>query len=200
MTRFVTTEEAMQILKEKVKGTSAITVELDSPMDGKGKMLKTDNPFIGKGIVKRETLNGIIGYIYANSVNRVAAKEGKEERDAKPHPWGDMDDKHLFRIHRKTQKPYLSMKVENVHVFGFFTPDEIQIPDEEIRPFIPEKSKSSTQKDLEGEVVARDYDMSNIKVIRAFGEVLCLADNLTEAEKIDSTKKTTEVPSTVLTN
>jgi len=200
MTRFVTTEETIQILREKVKGTTAITVELDSPMDGKGKMLKTGNPFVAKGIVKRKNLNGIIGYIYSNSVNRIASKEGKEERDAKLHPWGDMDEKHLFRIHRKTQKPYLSMKVENAHVFGFFAPDGTQIPDADIRPFIPEKSKSSTQEDLEGEVIARDYSMDNIKVIRAFGEVFCLSDNLTDAEKTDLTKKTAEVPAAVLSN
>lgn len=171
----VTVSEVMREIREKTVGTRSVTVELDSPMDGKGKMRTTGNPFAGKGIVKREMLNGMIGYIYANAVNRIADKEGKEEREAKQHPWGDMDEKHLFRIHRGNGKPYLSMMVKNVTVHGFFAPDGTQIADEEIRPFIPEKKKSSTQEDLNGEVIARDFGMENITVIRAFNEEYVLS-------------------------
>jgi hypothetical protein len=166
----VTQNEMIETIRNNVHGASMVTVELDSPMDGKGKMRKTGNPFFGMGIVKRETLNGTIGYIYANAVNRIANKEGKERREAQQHPWGDMDEKHLFRVHRKTGSHYLSMQVKNATVHGFFTPDGKQIPDDEIRPFIPEKTRSWTQSDLEAEVIARDYGIDNIKSIRAFGE------------------------------
>ena len=162
-------EQFADFMRSNVKGTEIITVDLDSDMDGKGKMLKTNNPFCGRGIVKRETLNGIIGYIYSNSVNRLASKEGKEKRDVKLHPWGDMDEKHLFRIHRKTGKLYLSMKVENTTIHGFFDPNGDEIVEDEIRKFMPVKSKSSTQIDLEGEIIARDYNMDNIKSIRMKG-------------------------------
>ena len=162
----VTADQAVDILTNNVKGAEIVTVDLDSDMDGKGKMRKTGNPFIGQGIVKRETLNGMIGYIYSNSVNRIADKEGKEEREVKRHPWGDMDSKHLFRTHRHNGNKYLSMKVQNVTVHGFFRPDGSEVPADEIRPFIPKKKKSSTQADLEGEVIARDYAMRNIKAIR----------------------------------
>lgn len=176
--KVVTVSEVMRIIREKTVGASMVTVELDSPMDGKGKMRTKGNPYAGKGVVKRETLNGVIGYIYENAVNRVADKEGKEEREAKIHPWGDMDEKHLFRIHRKNGKPYLSMKVERVSVHGFFLPDGTQIADEDIRPFIPEKTKSSTQADLEAEVIARDYGMENITSIRAWGEVYVIGTHI----------------------
>jgi len=166
----VTVSEMIKIIREKTVGTSSITVDLDSPMDGKGKMRTTGNPFVGRGIVKRESLNGMIGYIYANAVNKVAGKEGKEEREAKQHPWGDMDEKRLFRIHRGNGKHYLSMMVKNANVEGFFAPDGSMINEDEIRKFIPEKKKSSTQDDLDGEVIARDYGMENIRAIRAFGE------------------------------
>ena len=159
-------------LKNNINGTAIVTVNLDSDMDGKGKMRTTGNPFAGKGIVKRETLNGMIGYIYANSVNRIASKEGKEERDAKPHPWGDMDEKHLFRIHRSTGKHYLSMKVQNVTVHGFFDPQGDEIRKADISPFIPEKRKSSTQEDLDGEVIARDYNLDNIISIKMKGATI----------------------------
>lgn len=169
----VTVQEMVGIIRE-VKGTAAVTVDLASPMDGKGKMNKTGNPYVGMGIVKSETLNGMIGYIYENGINRVATKEGKEHRDAKPHPWGDMDEKHLFRIHRKTGKMYLSMMVRGVKVHGFFAPDGTEIPDESIRQFIPEKHTSSSQSDLDHEVIVRDYDMANIRGIRMNGEVYTL--------------------------
>jgi hypothetical protein len=165
----LTIEQAVSLLQQNVKGAEMVTVDLDSDMDGKGKMRKTGNRFIGMGIVKRETLNGVIGYIYARSIERLVIKEGKEAREVKIHPWGDMDEKHLFRIHRKTGKPYLSMKVENVTVHGFFAPDGTEIDKNEIRTFIPEKRKSSTQADLDGEVIPRDYSMENIRAIRMRG-------------------------------
>lgn len=166
----LTISEFVAMTKRNVSGTEIVTVDLDSDMDGKGKMRLTDNPFKGLGVVKRETLNGMIGYIYANSVNRLASKEGADSRNAKRHPWGDMDEKHLFRIHRGTGKAYLSMKVEKATVHGFFLPDGSEIPSDEIRCFIPVKTKSSTQSDLEGEIIARDYAMANVRAIRMRGQ------------------------------
>ena len=160
----LTVPQAQAMLTQNINGAEIVTVDLDSDMDGK--MRKTGNPFAGQGIVKRETLNGMIGYIYGNSINRLASKEGKEEREAKRHPWGDMDVKHLFRTHRGNGKKYLSMKVQNVTVHGFFRPDGSEVSSDEIKPFIPKKKKSSSQSDLEGEVIARDYKMGNITAIR----------------------------------
>jgi hypothetical protein len=58
------------------------------------------------------------------------------------------------------------MKVEGSTVHGFFLPDGTEVPADDIRPFIPEKTKSSTQADLEGEVTPRDFNMDNIRAIR----------------------------------
>lgn len=165
----LTVGQAMAMIRQNVSGATIVTVDLDSDMDGKGKMRTTSNPYAGLGVVKRETLNGILCYNYGNAVNRLAAKEGKDERTAKPHPWGDMDEKRLFRIHRKTGEPYLSMKCENVKVHGFFRPDGTEVADADIRPFIPVKVKSSTQADLDGEVHAVDYKLANIRGIRFAG-------------------------------
>ena len=162
----LTKKQTVDMLRQNVNGAEMVTVDLDSDLDGKGKMRKTGNPYVGKGLVKRETLNGVIGYIYSNAVNRIAGKEGKEDREAKQHPWGDMDSKHLFRTHRTSGAAYLSMKVQGVTVHGFFLPDGTEIPADQVRPFLPEKRKSSTQNDLEGEVIARDYAMRNVRAIR----------------------------------
>lgn len=180
----VTKQEFVNIVRRSVKGTTIVSVDLDSPMDAKGKMGKTGNPFFGKGMVKRETLTGMIGYDYGAAVNRLADKEGKEEREAKRHPWGDMDEHRFFRINRKTGKPYLTMKVQSAVVHGFFLPDGEQLNAEDVYAFIPEKNKSSTQADLTAEVIARDYDLSNIKCVRmAGGEYEIVADAVIEQEQ-----------------
>ena len=104
----MTIAQVVAAIYQNVKGTAIVSVDLDSDMDGKGKMRTTGNSYSGLGIVKRETLTGIIGYNYGKAVNRLAAKEGAEQREAKLHPWGDMDEHHLFRIHRTNGKRYLS--------------------------------------------------------------------------------------------
>ena len=197
MKRYVSTDELVTLIRSLVSGTSHVTVDLDSDMDGKGKMRTTGNPYAGLGIVKRETLNGTIGYIYENAVNRIATKEDKEARDAKPHPWGDMDEKHLFRINRKTGAPYLSMMVKNVEVHGYFLPDGTEVAKDVLAPFIPVKVKSSTQADLDGEVIVRDYSMKNIKTVRAFGYEFCISDNLTEQERASKTMTAAKEPAAV---
>lgn len=189
MRLWVTVNEIVRFIRDSVNGTTAITVDLDSPCDGK--MRKTGNPFVGMGIVKRETLNGMIGYIYANAVNRIAASEGKQERDAKVHPWGDMDDKHLFRVHRGTGALYLSMQVRGVEVHGYFAPDGTEIAKDQIKPFFPEKQKSSTQADLDGEVIARDYAMQNIRAIRMKGNEFILISEDEARDRVESMKKVT---------
>lgn len=171
MTNLTVSHEALiSLFRENIKGTSIVSVDLDSDMDGKGKMRKTGNPYVGKGVVNRMTLTGVVGYIYANSVNRIAAREGKEYREAKPHTWGDMDENHLFRIHRKTGEAYLSMKVETTTVHGYFLPDGTKVENSLIEPFVPQDTpKSSTQADLTGEVIARDFALRNIQAIRGLG-------------------------------
>lgn len=159
-------------VRANVSGTTAVSVDLDSDMDGKGKMNVTGNPYAGKGLIKQETLSGLIGYKYANSVNNLAEKEGKEARKAKPHPWGDMDPHSLFRIHRTNNNHYLSMKVQSATVHGYFLPDGTEVPKEALTPFLPVKGKSSTQADLDGEVIARDFSLVNIKTIRMLGQTL----------------------------
>lgn len=161
----------VKLIRNTVKGTAAITVLLKSNLDAKGKMRTTDNPFAGMGLVKRESLNGIIGYSYANAVNRLASKEGKEDRQAKPHPWGDMDEQRLFRVNRKTGDLYLTMKVQLQTLIGFFAPDGTEFPASVIEPFLPVSNKSSTQKDLDGEVIAKDFSLCNIREVKAFGNV-----------------------------
>lgn len=180
MKTVITQTAFVNMLRNSIKGTAMLTVDLDSDMDGKGKMNVTNNPYAKMGVTKREVLNGVVGYNYGNAINRLAAKEGQNERDAKRHPWGDMDDARLFRIHRTTGERYLSMMVRSSTVLGYFYPSHDQIVTESIKPFIPIKTKSSSQTDLDGEVIARDYKLSNIKGLSFNGaKYLIVADNAT---------------------
>jgi hypothetical protein len=165
----------VKFVTESVSGTTFVTAEMDVQMDKK--MRKTDNPYIGKGLVKREKMNGVIGFDYGHSVNMLAEKEGKEERVAKRHPWGDMDSKSLFRIHRETGKHYLTMKIQAKNVEGYFLPDGTEVSKDELVAFIPEKGKkSSTQEDLDGEVIVCDISLDNIKNVKIKGEIVFLGE------------------------
>jgi len=195
----VTFSEFVNIVHNNISGTKAISVDLDAPMDSKGKMNVKGNPYAGLGIVKRETLNGMVGYIYINAVNRIAVKdavnngekaEEVEVREAKQHPWGDLDSSRCFRIHRTNGQIYLVMKVESATVYGYFLPDGTEIAKENLAPFLPKKSKSSTQEGLSTEVIARDFALKNITEVRAWGTVFNLIPNLTltESEKVEAEK------------
>lgn len=164
--------EFVKFVTESVSGVTFVTAEMEIPMDKT--MRKTDNPYVGKGLVKKEKMNGAIGFDYTHSVNLLAEKEGKEVRDAKRHPWGDMDEHNLFRVHRGNGKHYLTVKVQSVNVEGYFLPDGTEISKEEIVEFLPEKKKSSTQEDLDGEVIVRDISLDNIKSVKMKGEIIFL--------------------------
>lgn len=194
MNTIVSIDNAVKTITANLNGTTACTVHLHSPMDSKMNKFsrppvtpegeepkpfeKVANPYLGKGVIKVETLNGIIGYNYGAAVNRLAAKEGNEDTDrvVKPHAWGDLDDSRAIRTHRKNGEKYLSMKVQGKpKVIGYFFPDGTPIAASSIAPFLPPKGKkSSTQEGLEGEVVALDYAFRNIQWVRLFGNVMTM--------------------------
>lgn len=189
----ITKSEAVNIISRNVKGTTTITIDMDSPMDGKGKMRKTGNPFVGKGIIKRVTMNGMIGFDYENSVNRQATREDKEHRGAKPRTWGTLTPDRLFVEHKGQY--YLQMKVQKASTPVYMYPDGTILETSEIKPFIPIKKKSSTQSDIDKEVIVRDVKMENITGMR-FNNGKYILDNestpLIEQVKTSGTTKTTE--------
>lgn len=162
MSTTITHSEAVNIINRNVKGTTMITVDMDSPMDSK--MKKTGNPYLNQGLIKKVTLNGLIGFDYAGNVNRLASKEGKDEREAKPRKWGVLTENRLFVTHK--EQYYLQMRVEHSTDPVYMLADGSTIPTECVKPFLPTKSKSSTQADLNGEIIVRDIKMENITGMR----------------------------------
>ena len=158
----ITADEAVAIIQRTVKGTMAVSVDaVTSP-----KMNKTGNPFFGK-VKKFCRMDGLIGFDYSNSVNNQAEREGKEERDAKPRAWGILSDDRIFVTHKG--RHYLQMKVQSSSTPVYKDEQGNEIAKALLEPFMPPKSVSSTQADLEKEVCVRDVTMDNLTGMRFNG-------------------------------
>jgi len=185
--------EIEKLLKAGEKGTIFLTVFYASPMDKA--MRKTGNRFHGQGLLKECSINGCVGFDYEAAVNRLAEKEGKEKREAKARQWGVLDADRKFVRHTNKDgvaKSYLQImcRSNTIPVFRLgarlLTDAEVA----EVKTFIPEKEKSSTQEDLDGEVVLRDIDLNNILAIRVNGNHYLVADlePLTTEEQVAKAK------------
>ena len=156
----------VNLVRSTVKGTTIVS--FDSVTEPK--MRKTNNPFFGN-VLKASKVNGMMGFDYEKAVNRVAEKEGAEAREAKPRAWGKVTEDKLFVEHkgasylrvmvRSTGKPVYFFKDSGEEITGSVL--------EEVKSFMPVSKKSSTQADLEGEVIERTYKIENVKELRFKG-------------------------------
>ena len=175
----ITAKQFVAMIQEQVKGTSMVTVDQITVPD----MRKTGNPYLT--VKKHATVNGVIGFDYDKGINRLADKEGKEDREAKPRRWGQLTPDRLFVTNKGNF--YLQMKCESAKNVRYVMPNGTEIPVEQIKPFLTEKSKSSSQADLEGEVVVRDVNVNNIVAIRFKGnEYRLIHTPIIEAETTDA--------------
>lgn len=155
----------------KTGGAIFTTVFYASPMDKA--MRKTGNPYSGKGLVKECSINGCVGFDYAAAVNRLAAKEGKPERASKPRAWGILRADRKFVDHKG--EVYLQIMARSATTPVYRIGRDV-IDAENVKPFLYEKGKSSTQSDLDGEVICRDIKLENILAIRLNGIHYIVAD------------------------
>ena len=170
MSKIITQNQAVAMIRDNVKGTTFVSIDTSTDPD----MPKTNNPFWDKAnktwnIRKLNTVTGAIGADYERAVNRIANKENKDDREAKPRAWGTLTADRLFVEHKGGF--YLQVKVENGGKPTYVHADTGEAIDKEtIKPFLKEKVKSSTQADLDGEVIIRDFKMASIKSMRFMGE------------------------------
>lgn len=178
MATVISKAQFQSMVESNVKGTTAITIDCITTPN----MRKTGNPYLG--VKKFQTMNGLIGFIYEDGVNRLAAKEGKEEREAKARSWGEIGDGRFF-VHNG-DKTYLRMMVKGSTNVYYFMPDGTEVSKAELAPFLPVKKKSSTQADLEGELIERDINVDNIKAVRMMGEeyIMVSMEVAPESEKV----------------
>ena len=124
------------------------------------RLLKTDNPVPDALKYAEVQVNwGIWGY--GNSLYSMASKEGKEiVFDIKPRKWGERLDGTPLVHYRG--KYYLEAKCERVLEMDYYDQEGNKLDKEEMSQFRPKRYKSSTQAQLDGEVVLRDYGFNSI--------------------------------------
>lgn len=156
----ITRSQLVEIL-EAEKGAEMVSVYIGTDP----RMRKTDNPYIGA--LKFQTLSGIVGYDYENSVNNQLVREGKEaDFKAEPRSWG-VRISPKWVLHNDTR--YLTLKIQGTSAPTFILNGE-EIPYEKVKPFIPEKKSPATQADLEKKIKHTDIKIDNIISINMKGE------------------------------
>lgn len=163
--------EFITFAQSTVKGNTFITVESNTD----ARLRKTGCPYVG--VRKLAAMNGQIGFDYGDNVNALAAKEGKAERESKPRAWGELTPDRLFVCKDKGGPvTHLRMRVHKCLSRRFIDAAGNEVAPDAVAPFLPAKNKSSTQADLDGEVIERDILLENVKVVRMNGQEIVLED------------------------
>jgi Tol biopolymer transport system component len=156
----ITRNQLVEII-EAQKGTEMVSVYIGTDP----RMNKTGNPYIGA--MKYQTLSGIVGYDYQNSVNAQLAREGKEaDFVAEPRQWG-VRVSPKWVMHNDAR--YLTLKVQGSSAPTFIL-DGKEVDAEAIKPYLPKKKSPATQADLEKKVKHTDIKIDNIISINMKGE------------------------------
>ena len=165
-------ETLINYIQSKVHGTTAVSLDTvtEVRMVKKHRITKEPNPYLG--VRKHQTKNGLIGFDYSNSVNYQAEREDKEHRTIKERSWGTLSEDRIFVLHKG--RTYLQLKLQSVSD-TWYELDGKEIDYTDIEPYLSGSSGSSTQADLEKEVVVNDINMENIHCIRMFGEEICVS-------------------------
>jgi len=139
------------------------------------RLLKTDNPYPNALKYAEVQINWGI-WDYSNSLYSMASKEGKEIAfDIKPRKWGERLDGTPLVHYRG--KYYLEAKCERVLEMDYYTKEGDKLDKEEMSQFLPKRYKSSTQAQLTGEVVLRDYSLSSLLVFRGARRKFLIKEN-----------------------
>ena len=164
--RTITRDELIDILRGS---TGCKPVTIIANVDGR--LRKTGNPYAGARKVSE--VNGMIGWIYQNAVNRQRVREAKSD-DFEPlaRGWGQRVERTPLVVHKEAY--YLELKVQRVLSTSWLHEGR-EIDEEEIREFMPAKAKAERQ-GLDTDVILRDYALSNIQEIRIDGERLIVND------------------------
>jgi len=164
----ITKQELIERLLN-TKGTTIISVEAST----NPRLLKTDNPYWDKenkkwNITKLSYVNGMIGWIYTNSVNNQRSREGKsEDFQAHKRRWGKRI-KGTPLVDHKGNK-YLELKVENHYRTVYLDADGYPVDERDLEPY-KQNSKPKSRQGVEKEVVLRDYKIDSIETITLGGE------------------------------
>ena len=175
------TKNSMQEMIETVRGTSAVNIYAETPCD----MNKTGNPFFGA--TKKNWIAGLIGFDYENSVNNQLGREGQEtDFRAQSHKWAVLPENgcRSLRQNKDRTKTYLWIKVQSFETPTYHFNGQ-EISKETLAPYLKEHSKPNTQANVEKEIVARTFDLSNILAIIMKGEEYVISETVAEHVKTE---------------
>jgi hypothetical protein len=152
-----TLEEFKSALLER-KGTTFVTIVAETDP----KLRKRGNPYAGR-VTKRSRVNGAIGWIYGNGVNRQRIREGLDpDFEAFPRKWGERIKGTPFVEHKGNT--YLELKVERVLGTEYLLDGE-PIDRSLIEEWLPKRKPEGERQQVENPVILRDYNLANIKAI-----------------------------------
>jgi len=153
---------ATTITEVKLNKTAVIT-------HADGIQEKIRNPYAQ--VLKKSVLCGQLGAIYENAIARQAEKDGVAPHESKPLPWGTMSADRFF-IHHKGEDYLRLIVTRSLESPVYFLADGTIINKEDIAPFLPAPSESSTQENLTKKIVVRTYKMSSLRQVRLGKESL----------------------------
>ena len=168
----------VEIIKS-VKTSTMVTIDATTEVK-----LPKSNPY--HGAMKRNTINGQIGFYYENAVNNQLGREDKA-MDFKPQMavWQRATDSRNLVTNAAGDKLYLYIRVLSSGEPTYTLKNGMQVSRDSIAPFLPEHKKPHTQDNLEKEVVVRTFCMDNINYVRMLGDTFEIADNVTEQVRIE---------------
>ena len=139
-------------------------------------MRKTGNPF-DSNVFKVADVNIQAGFNYINSVNNQLAREGKTPAAAaKPRKWGQrIKGTPLVEHTNKAgeHRLYLEAKCEKVNSVRYVDGEGNAIDKADLAEWLQERSaKSSTQANVDKEIILRDYALDSIEWIAIDGHKL----------------------------
>lgn len=142
------------------------------------RMRKTGNPFVGATKVSR--VNGVVNWIYQNSVNNQRVREGQplnqqgevEHFSPEPRKWGQRlkhETGHVAPLVEHKGKHYLELKVERSLGHEYRLNGET-LDSQDVAEFLPKRKEGARQK-VDNPVVLRDYSIENIRQITIDGVI-----------------------------
>lgn len=153
----MTTRQLQDLLSEH-RGACPVTLDALTMPDWIG-----GTPPEIKAVRKFSRVNGMIGWVYQNSVNNQRVRENIEP-DFVPlkRIWGERKWPSPLVEHKG--KFYLEVKVERVLYTAYWKPNGFLIEPEIVKPWERKRDESARQ-GTEKKTILRDYELCNIKAI-----------------------------------
>lgn len=183
--REVTPEELVDVLRNTTPGRIVTYTYTSEPSSRMRKTKPRANPFWDAdakewGIRKTSRQQGMIGASYKNAVNNQRAREAEDagfdpdiikEFEPQPRYWGERVDGTPLVRHEKNGETRYYMEVLKFRTLDTQWRDDSdrQVPDDEVRPFIRERSGESGRQKTKKPVRVRNVRVDNLDEVSVDG-------------------------------